>query len=89
MNEAVSVVHEAEAARFVYESEPERGLLQYRLEGDTMIIDRTYVPSSLRGKGVAARLVEAALAHATAAKLSVVPECSYVEGYLKRRDAPA
>jgi len=40
------------------------------------------VPGPLGGRGIAAALVETALAHARAEGRRVVPECSYVAAYV-------
>jgi predicted GNAT family acetyltransferase len=50
-----------------------------------MIFTHTFVPSRLRGKGVAQKLVEVALKHAMAEKLRVDPACSYVAAFIERR----
>lgn len=46
----------------------------------------TWVPEALRGRGVAARLVEHALEHCRARGLRVVASCSYVEAWMQRND---
>lgn len=64
---------------------PGGAFLEYRLDGSVMTIDHTFVPPAARGTGVAAALVEKALETARINNWSVVPECSYVAAYLKRR----
>uniref|UniRef100_A0A0E0KQT0 N-acetyltransferase domain-containing protein n=1 Tax=Oryza punctata TaxID=4537 RepID=A0A0E0KQT0_ORYPU len=45
----------------------------------------TYVPGSKRGRGLAARLCDAAFAHARRHGMRVLPTCSYIsETYLPR-----
>ena len=44
----------------------------------------TYVPGELRGKGIAAKLVEEGLQYAEKEKLKVIPSCSYVNIYIHR-----
>ncbi len=46
----------------------------------------TFVPKSLRGRGIAASLVRAALAYAEANSYKVVPTCSYVASYMNRHE---
>lgn len=57
----------------------------------------TIVPEALGGKGVGSRLIKAALDDVRAQGLKVVPQCSFVAGYIDRhpdyqdllaRDAP-
>ena len=44
----------------------------------------TEVPPALEGRGIAARLVQAALDYAQAEGLKVLPRCSYVRAYMRR-----
>ena len=54
--------------------------------GGLVDIVHTYVPPSLRGRGIAMHLVDAAYSFASVARFSVVPTCSYVsDTYLQRR----
>ena len=83
---AVRVRHEAEAGRFVAEVDGEAGHLTYEIApGQVMLITHTFVPRQLRGRGIAADLVESALAHARERGLEVRPLCSYVIAHMARR----
>ncbi|EMO57441.1 hypothetical protein LEP1GSC161_1886 [Leptospira santarosai str. CBC1416] len=44
----------------------------------------TYVPSELRGKGIAADLVRTALNKARSLNKKIIPSCSYVVTFLNR-----
>ena len=59
---------------------------EYRLNEDTNTIHflKTRVPPELEGKGVAGRVVKAALDDARARHLTVVPICRYVTVYIRR-----
>lgn len=59
-------------------------VIEYELDGERMILNHTFVPPELRGQGIAEKLVRAALADAREQKLTVVPECSYVEKFMTR-----
>lgn len=61
-----------------------RAFADYRIEGGKMILPHTVVPPALGGRGIAGKLVEAALARARAEGLTVVPACSYVAAYMQR-----
>lgn len=80
----VHVVHDAAASRFEAEVDGQRGVADYELRHGTMLMHHTYVPAALRGRGVAAALVAAALDHARAQGLKVRPLCSYVSTYMRR-----
>ena len=56
----------------------------YRLQGEVMNIVHTEVPPAAAGQGVAAALVQAALAYARARGHKVRPSCSYVHSYMRR-----
>jgi predicted GNAT family acetyltransferase len=46
----------------------------------------TYVPDELRGRGIAAYLVETGLKYAEKNKMHVIPSCSYVNVYIQRNE---
>ena len=56
----------------------------YRLVGNVMRLVHTEVPPAFTGRGIAARLVRAALDHARERGLKVQPACSYVRDYMRR-----
>jgi uncharacterized protein len=56
----------------------------YDLAGQVMRLTHTGVPRRLEGRGIAAALVRAALDHARAHDLRVLPLCSYVRVYMRR-----
>jgi uncharacterized protein len=60
------------------------GVLTYITRGTTLVADHTLVPSAIGGRGVAAQLVEALIAHARAEGLRIVPQCSYVDVAFRR-----
>lgn len=70
--------------RYELEVDGHVAFADYELEGGRMILPHTVVPAAIGGRGVAARLVKAALADAKAQGLKVVPACSYVAAYIRR-----
>jgi uncharacterized protein len=78
------ITHDTAAARFETIVEGQRCVCQYRVFGKTMMLTHTGVPQALRGRGIAALLVQAALDHARARQLKVRPDCSYAEAYMQR-----
>ena len=79
-----TINHNPAASRFETSVEGRLCVADYRLAGKVMALTHTYVPPPLEGRGIAAALVAAALAHARAAGLRVRPDCSYVERYMRR-----
>lgn len=81
---AIAVRHNEDASRFEAIVD---GLLcraDYRLADGIMRIVHTEVPYALEGRGIAAQLVRAAIAHAEANGLKVEPRCGYVRAYMRR-----
>jgi predicted GNAT family acetyltransferase len=78
------VVHETAAARFKVLVGGQEAVADYVLQGGTMVLTHTYVPPGLRGRGLAERLVRAALEHARAGRFRVEPACSYVATFMDR-----
>jgi len=79
------MTHNKARQRFEVESEGgEPAYLSYVFKDGGVVFDHTYVPGSLRGKGVASQLVRAALVEARQNNWRIVPECSYVAAFLDR-----
>lgn len=58
--------------------------LTWVARGGARIANHTYVPPALRGRGIAAALVEALVADAREQGFKVVPQCSYVAAAFRR-----
>jgi predicted GNAT family acetyltransferase len=76
--------HDAAASRF--EAAVDGGIAEcvYRMGPGLMNIVHTEVPSQAEGRGIAAALVRAALAHTRAKGWRVRASCSYVRSYMRR-----
>ncbi|CAO2042287.1 unnamed protein product, partial [Urochloa humidicola] len=72
-----------------FETPDGEAFLEYRLPSPAVMdMVHTYVPRSKRGQGLAARLCDAAFAHARSHGMRVVPTCSYIsDTYLPRNPA--
>lgn len=80
----ITVTHNPAAARFEASVDGLLSVADYVLQGSVMTLHHTFVPTALRGRGVAAALVHEALAHARSQGLKVEPSCSYVASYMQR-----
>ena len=80
----VTVRHNAAENRFEAEVDGRLAVADYQLRGTEMIMTHTFVPSELRGRGIAEQLVRVALEHARTERLRVVPACSYVDTFIQR-----
>lgn len=83
----VEVLHNAAASRFEAIVDGQLCVAGYHLVDGVMRIHHTAVPRAVAGRGVAAKLVQAALDYAAANDLEVEPWCSYVRTYMKRHPA--
>jgi uncharacterized protein len=81
---AIEVRHNAAEKRFEAEVDGQLSVADYSLQGDRMIFTHTYTPPAQRGRGIAEKIVRAALEHARDQKLKVVPACSYVGVFIDR-----
>lgn len=82
--DAPAVQHQAQSRRFVLTVDGWDCELDYRLDAQRCIITHTGTPAALRGRGLAAQLVEQALRWLAPQGLQLVPACSYVQVYLQR-----
>lgn len=81
---AFDLHHDPAARRFTARLDGHEAELAYALRDGRMVIEHTGVPEAIAGRGVAARLVKAALEHARAQGWRVVPACSYAAAYVQR-----
>lgn len=61
------------------------GICDYRVEGDRVVLPHTVVDPSMRGRGLAAVLVGAALDDLRTTGATVVPTCWYVADFIAAR----
>lgn len=77
------VEHDVAARRFTVPVSSGTAVLSYASAGPGILeLYSTYVPPADRGKGIAARLVEAALQFARSEGLVIVPTCWYVAQWI-------
>lgn len=80
------VRHDQEGCRFELEEEGRVGYLSYIREGGEIVFTHTIVPEEMEGRGVGSRIVKSGLDYARAEGLMVVPQCSFVRGYIERHE---
>ena len=69
---------------FRLEVDGQTAVLDTRTEGDRMVLVHTGVPDELEGQGIGSQLVRAALSHAAADDLTLVPECPFARSWLEK-----
>ena len=82
---APAVQHDPTAQRFTVDLGSGTAVLAYATATPGVLdLYSTYVPGTDRGKGIAARLVEAAVSYARSENLRIVPTCWYVAVWMQR-----
>lgn len=80
----MEIIHDAEKQKFYVIVDGLESHIQYVQNKNVLNLNHTYVPKALRGKGIAGKLVEAALAYVKENNLKIIPSCSYVAEYVRR-----
>ena len=85
-----TVTHDADARRFVAETPDGPAVLAYEPAGQGVLdLQHTLVPEAERGRGVGEALVRAAVAHARAEGLRLIPTCPFVDAWRRRHPQDA
>jgi len=79
-----SVRDNSDLHRFELVEDGHLAFAEYRIEGGVITFIHTIVPPEIGGRGVASRLIGAALEAASERGLKVVPQCSFVAAYIDR-----
>jgi uncharacterized protein len=80
----IQVRHNEAETRFETTVEGQLSVVEYELNDRAMVLTHTFVPPELRGRGIAEKLVRAALTQAAENAMHVVPACSYVAAFIRR-----
>jgi predicted GNAT family acetyltransferase len=77
------ILNEAEG-RFELVEDGVLAELTFRRNGSRLVLVHTGVPDALEGRGIGGRLVRAAVDHAIAEGLTIVPRCPFARSWLER-----
>lgn len=80
----IQVRHNAAEHRFEVKVDGCLAVADYQIDGERVVFTHTFVPPELRGRGIADKLVRAALEWARAEQWQVVPVCTYVAGFIRK-----
>ena len=80
----VTVRHEPSASRWVADVAGGEAELRYEATDGALDLQHTLVPPEARGRRVADALVRAAVAHAEATGVRLIPTCPYVAAWASR-----
>jgi predicted GNAT family acetyltransferase len=84
-SDSLPVTHNVGLRRFEMQAgDAPPAFLSYVHDGARVVLDHTFVPEEMRGRGVAAALVRVALNEARQRQWKVVPRCSYVARFIDR-----
>ncbi|MBK7631642.1 MAG: N-acetyltransferase [Ignavibacteriales bacterium] len=78
------VINDRQGSRFVLEVQGAEVYVLYAEDKGILDLYSTYTPSNMRGQGLAAIVVKAALKYAKENKLKVIPGCWYVRKFLEK-----
>lgn len=76
--------HDPDRQRFELDLEAGTAFVQYELRDDALDLLSTWVPPDHRNRGIGGRVVVAALEHARAEGMLVIPTCPFVPGVIAR-----
>ncbi len=76
------IQHAKDRNRFELEIDGSVAFVDYLDDGQTLALTHTEVPEALRGRGLAALLVQHALDYARQNRRKVDPQCSYVAKFI-------
>lgn len=79
-----AVIDNKAERRFEMKAGGELAVAYYQIAPGVITFTHTEVPTALRGRGIASRLIRGALEATRSARLKVVPRCSFVAAYLAR-----
>ena len=80
----MEVNHDIDKQKFYMVVDGLESHLEYARMNSILNLNHTYVPNELRGKGIAGKIVKAALTYAEENNLKIIPSCSYVADYIRR-----
>lgn len=88
MTDAITITRTNETTHGAYRTDVEGSdkpaELTWRAQGNARIADHTFTPPEARGKGIAAKLVDALIADAHKEGFTIVPQCPYVAALFRK-----
>ena len=80
----MEIINNTEESRFEVTVDGHLSIMNYILKDESIALTHTSVPSSLRGRGVAAELAKEAFAYAEKNHLKIIPICTYISTFVTR-----
>lgn len=79
-----SIIHNSGKRCFECQISGHTAFAEYKLQNNTIIITKTYVPKPLEGRGIASELVQKVAEYAYENGYDIRATCSYAETWLQR-----
>lgn len=83
--EPMSITNNFEEKRYEVDENGALAYINYRIEGNTIFLEHTFVPDELRGNRLAVKMADAVFEDIRKNGYKVVSECSYINVYMKRK----
>jgi len=80
----IQVIHEEDNKRFVIYKDGKEVFVEYMSKEGELNLYHTHTDPELRGQGLAAQVVRAALEYSKENNLKIIPTCSYVQSFLAK-----
>jgi uncharacterized protein len=84
MAKMTNVIHNEAAQRYELTEDGATAFAHYERRGAVLVFDHTVTPPELRGRGIASRVVKAALNDVRARGMKIMADCSFVADYVAR-----
>jgi predicted GNAT family acetyltransferase len=84
VNADLRVTDNQAESRLELEADGHVAELEYRRNGNRLVLIHTEVPTELEGRGLGGRLVTAAVERAQRDSMTIVPLCPFARGWLER-----
>lgn len=81
----LNIRHQHDKHRFSVTVEGHDAFVSYLLSGNSLIIEHTFVPKPIKGRGIAAELVKAAYDYAHENDMVCKATCSYAASWLAQQ----
>jgi uncharacterized protein len=78
------VIHHPKDGRFEVQKDRHLAVLEYQLSDGKIVFTHTGVPDTLGGQGIGSLLARAGLDYARSQSFAVVPQCSFIAGYIQK-----
>lgn len=84
MEYSVSLKEFGDEGQFFIELEGKKAVLDFVRKGNEVYVTHTYTPPEYRGKGIAAKLMEALISYCEKNNMKIYPICSYAVSFFEK-----